>query len=107
MKRVLLNLLWYLAVVIVVDVPPILIFFLLHRFDLLGSLAPQVIATFLFLGLLVGQGYLHLHLLNRRYPQNADRNVWTMLAVSVATFATFWIIIIALIAWATSRMVEF
>lgn len=107
MKRVWLNLLWYLAVVIVVDLPPILIFFLLHRFNLLGSLAPQVIATILFLGLMLGQGYLHLHLLNRRYPEDGDRNAWTMLAVSVAAFATFWIIIIVLIAWATSRAVEF
>jgi len=30
-----------------------------------------------------------------------------MLAVSVVSFATFWIVIIALITWATSKTVEF
>jgi len=107
MKRFWLNLAWYLLVVILVDIPPILIFFLMHRFNLLGSLAPQIIATALFLTLMAGQGYLHLRLLNRRYPQEADRNAWTMLAVSVVSFATFWIVIIALITWATSKTVEF
>lgn len=107
MKRILLSLLWYLGVVVLVDIPPILLFFLMHRFSLLGSLAPQVIATFLFLGLMVGQGYLHLHLLNKRYQEQGDKNAWTMITVSLATFATFWIIVIAMIAWATSRSAGF
>lgn len=107
LKFYLYNLLWYLMVVIVADVPPILVFFLLHRYNLLGSLAPQVVSTFMFLGLLVGQSYLHLRMLNRRFPREGDRNTWTMIAMNIAAFATFWIIIIALIAWATSRTAEF
>ncbi|MBI5871035.1 MAG: hypothetical protein HZB44_08825 [Actinobacteria bacterium] len=107
MKRVVLSLLWYLAVVVLVDIPPILLFFLMHRFNLLGSLAPQIMATFLFLGLMAGQAYLHLHLLNRRFPQDGDKNAWTMITVSLAAFATFWIIVIALIAWATNRSTGF
>ncbi|MHB1325228.1 MAG: hypothetical protein ACYDGS_01625 [Thermoleophilia bacterium] len=107
MKRLWFSLLWYVMAVIIVDIPPVLVFFLMHRFNLLGSLAPQVISTFLFLALLAGQGYLHLRLLNRLYPHETDRNAWTMLAASVAAFATFWLIIIALIAWATSKTVEF
>lgn len=105
MKRYWLSLAWYLLVVILVDIPTILIFFLMHRFDLLGNLAPQIISTAIFLVLMIGQGYLYLRLLTRRFPQDADRNAWTMLAVSVAAFATFWMIIIVLIAWATSKAV--
>lgn len=105
MKRFFFNLAWYLLVVIVVDVPPILVFFLMHRFNLMGSLAPQIIATVLFLALMAGQGYLHLRLLNRFYPQDTDRNIWTMLGVSVLAFSTFWLLIIGLIGWATSKTV--
>lgn len=107
MKRFWVSLLWYLAVVVVVDMPPILIFFLMHRFNLMGSLAPQVIATLLFLGLMVVQGYLFLQLLNRRHPGEIDKNAWTTMMVSVAAFVTFWLIIILLIIWATSRAAEF
>jgi len=106
MKRFWLSLLWYVAIVIVVDIPPILVFFLLHRFNLMGSLAPQFIATFLFLALLLGQGILFLRILNKRYPEDSDKNIWTMLAVSVFAFATFWFIILGLIGWATSKAME-
>src|SRR5450756_98297 len=94
MQRFWFNLLWHVMAVIIVDIPPILIFFLMHRFNVLGSLAPQVIATSLFLALLCGQAFLHLHFLNRRDPLQVDKNVWTMLAVTVLVFVTFWIIIV-------------
>ncbi len=102
MKRLWFNLLWYVMAVIIVDIPPILVFFLMHRFNLLGSLAPQIISTFLFLALLCGQAILYLYFLKRRDPLQVDKNVWTMLAVTVLVFVTFWIIIVGLIIWATT-----
>ncbi|MFA5802934.1 MAG: hypothetical protein WC911_10775 [Thermoleophilia bacterium] len=102
MKRFLFNLAWFVMAVIVVDMVPILFFFLMHRFDLLGSLAPQVIATLLFLVLIGGQAFFHLHFLNRMDPSRADRNVWTMIATSALVFLTYWVIIISMIVWAVN-----
>jgi len=101
-KRFLFNLAWFVMAVIVVDMVPILFFFLMHRFDLLGSLAPQVIATLLFLVLIGGQAFFHLHFLNRMDPSRADRNVWTMIATSALVFLTYWVIIISMIVWAVN-----
>lgn len=102
MKRFLFNLAWFVMTVIVVDMVPILFFFLMHRFDLLGSLAPQLIATLLFLVLIGGQAFFHLHFLNRIDPSRADRNVWTMIAMSALVFLTYWVIIISMIVWAVN-----
>lgn len=106
MKRFPLNLGWYLAAVLVVDIPPVLIFFLMHRFNMMGGLAPQIIATVLFLALLCGQALLHLHILNRRFPAQVDKNVWSMLAVSFLVFSTFWVFTIGLIIWATTAITQ-
>lgn len=102
MKRFLFNLAWYVLAVMVVDMLPILFFFLMHRFDLLGSLAPQVIATLLFIVLIGGQASFHLHFLNRIDPTRADKNIWTMIATSVLVFITYWLIIISMIVWAVN-----
>jgi len=103
-KRFWFNLAWYVLAVVVVDMLPILFFFLMHRFDMLGSLAPQVIATLLFIVLIGGQALFHLHFLNRIDPSRADKNIWTMIAVSVLVFVTYWLIIIGMIVWAVNAL---
>lgn len=102
MKRFWFNLLWYLVVVVLADVLPIILFLLLHMVQGLAAVAPQIIATALAFFILSGQAFLHLSRLNKRYPERGDRNVWTTLAVTLLAFVTLPVIVMALILWAMS-----
>ncbi len=102
-KLFLYNVAWYVAAVVVADLPPILLFFLMHRYGVLGALGPQIVATVIFFALLCGQAFLHLRFLNRKYPDRQQRNPWLTILVTVLTFATFWLIVLDLILWASSR----
>ncbi|MHB0867458.1 MAG: hypothetical protein ACYC6B_08865 [Thermoleophilia bacterium] len=106
MKRFWFNLLWYLAAVILADVLPIFLFLMLHMVEGLSAVAPQLIATALSCFILCVQAFLHLSQLNKRYPERGDRNIWSTLGVTFLVFVTLPVIVLALIVWAMSFMIQ-
>jgi hypothetical protein len=89
------------------DLLPIGAFFTLHLSQGIGNAAPQVIASAIFFVVLAVQAFLHLHLLNKRYPERGEKNIWDALAVTFLAFVTFWLIVIALIVWAMNSEVQY
>ncbi|MHB1390942.1 MAG: hypothetical protein ACYCXF_06875 [Thermoleophilia bacterium] len=105
MKRFRFNLLWYLGVVVLADIVPLVLFLLLHLVGSLATVAPQLIATVLFFFVLCVQAFMHLNQMNRRFPESGDRNVWSTLGLTLLAVVTMPVIILALIVWASSRTV--
>jgi len=96
MKRFLFNLLWYLGIVVLVDVLSFMVFFLLHGAGSVGTKAPFVIAAALFFTLVTVQAFLHLYILERRSPERERANVWTVILVTSLGFATMPLLIAGL-----------
>ncbi len=102
MRRFWFNLIWYLVAVVIADLLPIGIFYRLHTIGGMGSALPQIVASALFFILICIQAFAHLHQMNKRFPDQEDRNVWTTMIVTGLVVLTFWLIIAGLIFWATS-----
>jgi len=101
------NLLWYLGVVVMADLLPVGAFMMLHMVRGIGNLAPQIIASSIFFIILSAQAFLHLHFIGKYYPERGDKNIWSVLTVTLLAFFTLPAIIIALLVWATSGPVKY
>ena len=100
MRRFLLNLIWYLGVVVLADVLSLTVFFLLHGAGSLGNTAPLIIAATFFFLILTAQAFLHLYILERRYPGRERANVWMVIVVTSGGFLTMPLLIAGLMVLA-------
>jgi hypothetical protein len=102
--RFLFNLSWGLAVTLLAGLVPLTAFFTLHQSQSMGSAAPVIISMGILFLIIAVQAFIHLHLLDQRYPERKHNNVWTTLIVTGLALLTLPVILFALTFWASSHV---